>query len=137
MKYTCDTEGGSSGSPVLSRTNNKIIALHHCGGGCNGNLGAPIYQFYSDIAPFLPGSPTASPTSSPTSSPTTAGTPCSDVKSDKFFFKKKKGRVLIKKCKWLMKKSADKIDQVCRKRTDSHGAYGPAKDVCKATCGTC
>ena len=49
MAYSCDTEGGSSGSPVLSRTNNKVIALHHCGGGCNGNLGAPIYKFYSEI----------------------------------------------------------------------------------------
>ncbi|MHC4429322.1 MAG: trypsin-like peptidase domain-containing protein, partial [Planctomycetota bacterium] len=28
--YYCDTEGGSSGSPVLSRDTNKVIALHHC-----------------------------------------------------------------------------------------------------------
>jgi len=28
--YYCDTEGGSSGSPVLSRVTNKVIALHHC-----------------------------------------------------------------------------------------------------------
>jgi len=63
MQYTCDTEGGSSGSPVLSRTNNKVVALHHCGGACNGNLGAPIIDFYDDIKDFFvaPG-PTASPT---------------------------------------------------------------------------
>ena len=53
MTYSCDTEGGSSGSPVLSRTNNKVIALHHCGGGCNGNLGAPIYKFYNEIQGFI------------------------------------------------------------------------------------
>ncbi len=28
--YFCDTEGGSSGSPVLSRDTMKAIALHHC-----------------------------------------------------------------------------------------------------------
>jgi uncharacterized repeat protein (TIGR01451 family) len=28
--YFCDTEGGSSGSPVLSRDTHKVIALHHC-----------------------------------------------------------------------------------------------------------
>jgi len=53
MKYTCDTEGGSSGSPVLSRSTHKVVALHHCGGACNGNLGAPIYMFYSEIEQFL------------------------------------------------------------------------------------
>jgi len=63
MRYTCDTEGGSSGSPVLSRTNNKVVALHHCGGACNGNLGAPIIDFYDDIKDFFgPPQPTASPT---------------------------------------------------------------------------
>lgn len=36
VRYTCDTEGGTSGSPVISRETNKVIALHHCGGGtCN------------------------------------------------------------------------------------------------------
>jgi uncharacterized repeat protein (TIGR01451 family) len=28
--YFCDTEGGNSGSPVLSRATNKVVALHHC-----------------------------------------------------------------------------------------------------------
>jgi len=70
MKYTCDTEGGSSGSPVLSRENYKVIALHHCGGGCNGNLGSPIYQYYDDIAEYLgPSGPTAEPTAAPTDAP--------------------------------------------------------------------
>ena len=33
--YYCDTEGGNSGSPVLSRDTNKVIALHHYGGCLN------------------------------------------------------------------------------------------------------
>jgi subtilisin-like proprotein convertase family protein/V8-like Glu-specific endopeptidase len=28
--YMCDTEGGNSGSPVLSLATNKVVALHHC-----------------------------------------------------------------------------------------------------------
>lgn len=31
MGYKCDTIGGSSGSPVLSASNNNVIALHHYG----------------------------------------------------------------------------------------------------------
>jgi len=30
LGYFCDTEGGNSGSPVLSRDTHKVIALHHC-----------------------------------------------------------------------------------------------------------
>jgi len=30
--YNADTQGGSSGSPVLSATDNAVVALHHCGG---------------------------------------------------------------------------------------------------------
>ena len=29
--YFCDTTGGSSGSPVLARSNNQVIAIHHFG----------------------------------------------------------------------------------------------------------
>ncbi|GGM46900.1 hypothetical protein GCM10012275_17440 [Longimycelium tulufanense] len=32
IAYMCDTEGGSSGSPVLSRRTHRVIALHHFGG---------------------------------------------------------------------------------------------------------
>ncbi|SFO94480.1 V8-like Glu-specific endopeptidase [Amycolatopsis arida] len=32
ISYYCDTEGGSSGSPVLSRRTHKVIGLHHFGG---------------------------------------------------------------------------------------------------------
>ena len=33
--YYCDTEGGSSGSPVIARASHKAIALHHLGGSIN------------------------------------------------------------------------------------------------------
>ena len=33
--YYCDTEGGSSGSPVIARASNRAIALHHLGGSMN------------------------------------------------------------------------------------------------------
>jgi hypothetical protein len=38
MAYYCDTDGGSSGSPVLSRTTHRVIALHHFGGCPNSGI---------------------------------------------------------------------------------------------------
>jgi lysyl endopeptidase len=38
VAYYCDTAGGSSGSPVLSRTTNKVVALHHFGGCPNSGV---------------------------------------------------------------------------------------------------
>jgi lysyl endopeptidase len=38
VAYLCDTEGGSSGSPVLSRTTDKVVALHHFGGCPNSGV---------------------------------------------------------------------------------------------------
>ncbi|HEY8471084.1 MAG TPA: trypsin-like peptidase domain-containing protein [Natronosporangium sp.] len=38
LTYYCDTEGGSSGSPVLSRTTHRVIALHHFGGCPNAGV---------------------------------------------------------------------------------------------------
>lgn len=35
--YLCDTIGGSSGSPVLSRETNRVVALHHFGNGSAPN----------------------------------------------------------------------------------------------------
>jgi len=32
MAYSCDTEGGSSGSPVIAANTTRIIGLHHLGG---------------------------------------------------------------------------------------------------------
>jgi hypothetical protein len=49
--YFCDTEGGSSGSPVLSASNHQVIALHHCA-NCP-NRGVPIDLVYAEIGSFL------------------------------------------------------------------------------------
>jgi lysyl endopeptidase len=38
ISYYCDTAGGSSGSPVLSRATNKVVALHHFGGCPNSGV---------------------------------------------------------------------------------------------------
>lgn len=45
--YHCDTEGGSSGSPILSRISQKVLALHHCG-GCP-NRAVPITAILARI----------------------------------------------------------------------------------------
>ncbi|MBU2663195.1 trypsin-like peptidase domain-containing protein [Actinoplanes bogorensis] len=42
VAYYCDTEGGSSGSPVLSRSTNKVVALHHFGGCPNSGVRADL-----------------------------------------------------------------------------------------------
>jgi serine protease len=51
--YKCDTEGGSSGSPVLARSSNKAIALHHLG-GCN-NSGAHIAKIWPQVSTHFGG----------------------------------------------------------------------------------
>jgi lysyl endopeptidase len=51
VSYYCDTQGGSSGSPVISRTTNKVIALHHFG-GCP-NSGVRIALIYPKIKKYL------------------------------------------------------------------------------------
>jgi trypsin-like peptidase len=38
MTYYCDTDGGSSGSPVLSRSSHRVIGLHHFGGCPNAGV---------------------------------------------------------------------------------------------------
>ncbi|PRY28821.1 trypsin-like serine peptidase [Pseudosporangium ferrugineum] len=42
VSYFCDTEGGSSGSPVLSRKTDKVVALHHFGGCPNSGVRADL-----------------------------------------------------------------------------------------------
>ncbi|MGH8029400.1 MAG: pre-peptidase C-terminal domain-containing protein [Arenimonas sp.] len=51
--YKCDTEPGSSGSPVLARSSNKAIALHHLG-GCN-NSGAQFSQIWPQVSSHFGG----------------------------------------------------------------------------------
>jgi len=52
IAYFCDTEGGSSGSPVIAQTDNLVVALHHCA-NCP-NRGVPIPSIISNMGPFLP-----------------------------------------------------------------------------------
>lgn len=42
ISYYCDTEFGSSGSPVLSRDSHEVIALHHFGGCPNSGVNARL-----------------------------------------------------------------------------------------------
>ncbi|WP_308285324.1 trypsin-like serine peptidase [Actinoplanes hulinensis] len=50
VSYFCDTAGGSSGSPVISRATNRVVALHHFGGcpnsGVRGDLLAGRLRTY-------------------------------------------------------------------------------------------
>jgi lysyl endopeptidase len=56
--YSCDTQGGSSGSPVIGRASNRVVALHHLGWGNCTNSGARIdliwpqvKQYFNNIVP--------------------------------------------------------------------------------------
>ena len=44
VSYYCDTDGGSSGSPVLARSSNRVIALHHFGGCPNSGVRIDLIQ---------------------------------------------------------------------------------------------
>lgn len=49
--YLCDTEGGSSGSPVISRSTGRVVGIHHFG-GCP-NQAVRMDLVYPWIAPYL------------------------------------------------------------------------------------
>ncbi|RKT51586.1 trypsin-like serine peptidase [Saccharothrix australiensis] len=51
IAYRCDTEGGSSGSPVLSRRTHRVVGLHHWG-GCP-NQGVRIDLVAAEVNPLL------------------------------------------------------------------------------------
>ncbi|GAB9466500.1 hypothetical protein Gpo141_00003872 [Globisporangium polare] len=46
--YTGDTQGGSSGSPIIDSEDHGVVALHHCGQYC-ANTGIPSVQIISDL----------------------------------------------------------------------------------------
>ena len=50
--YMCDTDGGSSGSPVLARRDHYVISLHHCA-NCP-NRGVPIPSIISHLGNDIP-----------------------------------------------------------------------------------
>ena len=55
VQYDCDTDGGSSGSAVLSEADNRVVALHFAG-STNHNLGVLGQHVYSRIKSLLPDS---------------------------------------------------------------------------------
>lgn len=55
MGYRADTQGGSSGSPVVAYSDHQIIALHHCG-STSVNTGILIEQVIAGLGSDLPAS---------------------------------------------------------------------------------
>ena len=55
--YKVDTLGGSSGSPVLSYTDNLVVAIHHCGGCTSaGNSAVDVDKLYDGLKDLIPAS---------------------------------------------------------------------------------
>lgn len=57
LGYNADTQGGSSGSPVLGYSDNLVIGLHHC--GTCPNRAVPIQAVISSLGSLLPPGSTA------------------------------------------------------------------------------
>ncbi len=80
--YWADTQGGSSGSPVLGYADHKVVALHHCqgSGGCASgnsppdrpNRGVPIEAVIADLGANLPGCAVCDPPPPPSGLTATA-----------------------------------------------------------------
>ena len=54
IRYMADTEGGSSGSPVLDYNSNLVVAIHNTGGCTNGSSGRSD-RLIADIGTDMPG----------------------------------------------------------------------------------
>lgn len=50
--YWTDTQGGSSGSPVLGYSDNKVVAIHHCQGSAGCTTGNPSYDTHNRGVPM-------------------------------------------------------------------------------------
>lgn len=85
LGYAADTQGGSSGSPVLSYADNSVIGLHHCG-SCP-NRAVPITKVIADLGTAAPLNSIAGGSSCTDSdgdgycSTSTGGTDCNDGNS--------------------------------------------------------
>ncbi len=74
--YWADTQGGSSGSPVLGYSDHRVVALHHCRGSgfCDDgtsppddpNRGVPIEAVIADLGSNVPGCAVCDPPDPPT-----------------------------------------------------------------------
>ncbi|GAX12139.1 hypothetical protein FisN_1Hu064 [Fistulifera solaris] len=75
--YYCDTEGGSSGSPVISRLTNKVVGLHKCGGCTNGNHAASSHVLMKEFGSIIVSPPVPAPviTPAPVEAPNPVATP--------------------------------------------------------------
>ncbi|POM72555.1 Serine protease V8 [Phytophthora palmivora] len=88
VAYMLDTQGGSSGSPVLGWSDNAVVALHHCGGCPNTAINSNKLVTDMKTRNILPNNAvseaaTSSPTTSPpTQAPTTAPAPIIKTKVD-------------------------------------------------------
>ena len=54
VAYYADTEGGSSGSPVLNYSTNRVVVLHNTGSCSSGNGGIPIGNVINDLGSLVP-----------------------------------------------------------------------------------
>ncbi|BDS11020.1 trypsin-like peptidase domain-containing protein [Aureispira anguillae] len=72
IRYYADTEGGSSGSPVLDYNSNLVVAIHNTGGCTNGSYGRSD-KLIADIGSAMPncGVDNGGSTTPPTSCGTT------------------------------------------------------------------
>ncbi len=68
--YYCDTQGGSSGSPVLGYSDHLVVALHHCA-NCP-NRGVPIDAIINDLGNNVPNNAVVGDTGGPGPGPTCA-----------------------------------------------------------------
>ena len=59
-RYYADTEGGSSGSPVIDYNSNLVVAIHNTGGCTNGSYGRSE-QLIANIGSSMPANGTATP----------------------------------------------------------------------------
>ena len=53
LAHNADTEGGSSGSPVIAYSDHRVVGLNHCNGDCPDNLSVPIDAIIEDLGDII------------------------------------------------------------------------------------